>query len=192
MILFAGPPAFAGSLRPARILGLAPGLFALTSCAAAWVRGRRAPRPNQLASILTLLEAALVLDTIFNGRWLVHNWLEGLAKADNLYAARSGPQHLALELLAYAVAIVAAWSIWRLRRRPGAALAALGGILSAACWCVEVISLHTVDAFLYQTMHGVTLVRLIWAACSLITGVGILWDTFAPHRVNAASTTLSY
>jgi hypothetical protein len=58
-------------------------------------------------------------------------------------------------------------------------LAACGGILSLCCWCVEVISLHSVDSLLYRSVDGVMVVRLAWATCSLMVGFGMLWDTFA-------------
>jgi hypothetical protein len=170
----------ARSLSPARIIGLTAFLFALVSCVIAWVRGRgNAPHPRRLAAVLTLLQAALLLDVAFNGRWLLHDMLANVAKASSLYGDRSGPQHVALALLSGAVVTGFGLALWTFRGRPGAALAACGGILSLCCWCVEVISLHAVDGFLYRRVDGVMLVRLAWAACSLMTGAGILWDTFA-------------
>ena len=169
----------AQSLSPTRIIGLTADLFALSSCAVAWVRGRRAHLRTRLAATLTLLEAALLLDLAFNARWLLHNLLANVAIASHLYGERSGPQQVALGLLGFVVVAAIASALWRFRRRPGAALAACGGILSVCCWWVEVISLHAVDSVLYRRVDGVTFIRLAWAACSLMTGVGILGDTFA-------------
>jgi hypothetical protein len=56
-----------------------------------------------------------------------------------------------------------------------------GGILSLCCFVIEVISLHGLDSFLYQQVDGVILMRLLWAACSLVTGFGMLWETFESH-----------
>jgi hypothetical protein len=172
--------AVAGPLTPARILWLAPHAFALASCSIAWARARRAQRATQPAAALTALEAAFVLDRAFNGRWLLHNLLARLAMADHLYAGRSGPQHLALYLLACAAAAGGGIVLWRFRGRPGAAVAACGGVLSVSLWWVEVISLHAVDGLLYHSLHGVIPVKLAWTACSLMTGAGILWDASSP------------
>lgn len=171
----------AGLLNPTRIIGLAAYAFALVSCAIAWVRGHRSQRRRRLAVILTALETALLLDSVFNGRWLLHDSLSRLAMANHLYGERFGPQHVALDLLGSAVVVGIGFALWLFRGRPGASLAATGGILSLGCWWVEVISLHAVDSLLYQRVDGVMLVRLVWAACSLMMGVGILWDTFAKH-----------
>jgi hypothetical protein len=125
------------------------------------------------------MEAALILDMAFRGRWLLHNLLANLAKADHLYAGRSGPQHIALYLLGCAVAAGIGLALWRFRGRPGGVLAAGGGILSLCLWWVEVVSLHAVDSLLYHPEHGIMPVKLAWAACSLMTGAGILWDSFS-------------
>jgi len=174
----------AASLNPTRIIGLASDVFALLSCAIAWAKGRGVPPQRSLAIFLTGLEAAILIDFVFNARWLLHDSLAKLAIAINLYNDRSGPQHVALGLLVTAVAAGVGFTSWLFRDRPGAALAACGGILSSCCWCVEVISLHSVDNLIYRRVDGVTLVRLAWSACSLMTGVGVLWDTFAGRALN--------
>jgi hypothetical protein len=168
-------------LSPTRIIGLAAYAFALISCAIAWVKGRRSQHRRRLTMILTTLEAALLLDSVFNGRWLLHNSLAHLAMANHLYGKRSGPQHVALDLLASAVAVGVGVVLWLFRDRPGAFLAVTAGILSLSCWWVEVISLHAVDGLLYQRVDGIMLVRLAWSACSVMMGVGMLWDTFGGH-----------
>ncbi len=168
----------AGSMSASRIIGLTANIFALVSCAIAWVRGHGAQHLRRLAAVLTLLEAALLLDMAFHGRWLLHDLLVHLATASHLYGDRSGPQHVALALLVIVVVAAIVLTLWLFRSRPGAALAACGGILSLCCWCVEVISLHAIDSLLYYRVDGVTVVRLVWAAYSLMTGAGILWDTF--------------
>jgi len=169
----------AGLLNPTRIIGLAAYAFALVSCAIAWARGGGSQHRKRLAVILMALEAALLLDSVFNLRWLLHNSLARLAMANHLYGGRSGPQHVALDLLGSAVAVGVASVLWLFRGRPSAWLAATGGIRSVGCWWVEVISLHAVDGLLYRRVDGVMPVRLFWTACSLMMGIGVLWDTFA-------------
>jgi hypothetical protein len=168
-----------GSLSATRIISLTAYAFALASCAIAWIRALRVSQRRRLAAVLTLLELAIILDLVFNGRWLLHNLLATSAMARNLYGERFGPQHLALDLLGSAAATGIGLALWLFRGRPGAILAASGGVLTWCFWWVEVVSLHTVDTFLYNPVHGVMPVKLAWATCSLMTGAGMLWDTFA-------------
>ena len=72
----------AGLLNPTRIIGLAAYAFALVSCAIAWARGGGSQHRKRLAVILMALEAALLLDSVFNLRWLLHNSLARLAMAN--------------------------------------------------------------------------------------------------------------
>jgi hypothetical protein len=127
-------------------------------------------------AVLVVLEAALLLDMVFSVRLLLHNLLAGIATANKLYFMRAGPQQVALGLLGIAVMVGIGLAFRLFRGRPGACLAACGSILSLCFWWVEVISLHAVDSLLYHRVNGVMLVRMAWAACSLMMGVGILWD----------------
>lgn len=163
-------------LNPTRFIGLGSYFFATVCCATAWARCRRTPRSGQLAAVLAVLEAGLFLDMVFSFRWQLHDLLEGQAIRENLYAQRAGPQLAALGLLAVAAAVGIGLVLQRLRGRTGAIVAACGAILSLSCWCAEVISLHATDAVFYCAVDGIMLVSLCWVACSLMTGVGILWD----------------
>jgi hypothetical protein len=175
----------AGLISPTRLIAPAGYVFALVSCTFAWIGDGRDPRRRRLAVFLAVLEALLLLDVVFNGRWRLHDLLENVAKASNLYVERAGPQHVALGLVGSVVAAGIGLALILLRGRPGAALAACGGILSLGCWWVEVISLHSVDALLYRSVYGVIVVRLAWAVCSLMVGTGILWDRYALTKVGA-------
>ena len=161
-------------LNPTRIVGMSAYLFAAASCGIAWVRSRNIPGSRRLIAILGALEAGLILDMALNGRWLLHDLLEGKAMANNLYAQRVWPQLLALGLLS-AVAAAGMWSaLLFLHGRAGASVAVCGAILSLSCWCAEVISLHAIDVVFHRMVDGAMLVSLIWIASSLMTGLGIL------------------
>lgn len=166
----------AGWLNPTRIIGLNAYLFAAVCCGLAWVRSRGTPCTGRLAAALAMLEAGLFLDMMFSVRWQLHDVLEGEAVRENLYAQRAGPQLVALCLLGAAAAAGMGVAIQYLRGRTGATVAVWGAILSLSCWCAEVISLHAIDRVLYRTVDGIMLVSLCWASCSLMTGLGILWD----------------
>jgi hypothetical protein len=126
-----------------------------------------------------MLEAALLLDAVFNGRVRVHSLLDSEVIARNMYDQRFGPQYAALVLLAIAV-VGGVGLVFRLfRGRPGACLAAFGCILSLCFWCIEVVSLHSVDSFLYHRVSGVMRISAARAVFALMTCVGILWDVFA-------------
>lgn len=172
-------------LSPTRAIGLSAYLFAFVSCVVAWLKSSGPPHRKRLAAILAELEAALLLDMTFDVRWMLHALVDRVAMAKGVYGLRAGPQVVMLVLLGGIVAGAMGLALWRFRGRTGASLAACGGILSLSCWCAEVISLHAVDAVAYHVVHGVMLVSLAWIACSLMTGVGILWDAFVfrfhPH-----------
>jgi hypothetical protein len=173
----------AGWLNPTRVIGLSTNLFALISCAFAWTGSRGTPRRRQLAAVLAVLEAGLVVDMAFSFRSLLHDLLENEAIAKGLYAQRAGPQIAALGLLSAAAAAGMGLAFQRLRGRTGAFVATCGAILSLSCWCVEVISLHATDTVFYYTVDGVMLVSLCWIACALMTGIGILWDASAARAL---------
>jgi len=166
----------AGWLNPTRIIGLTACTFALALCVFAWAGGHGTARQRRLAAVIGVLEAALLLDMALNGRWLLHDLLENESMTRNLYAQRADPQLAALGLLGVAAMAAVGLVLWHFRNRTGAALAGGGVVLSLTCWCVEVVSLHTVDRVLYREIYGVKPVCLVWIACSLITGAGILWD----------------
>jgi hypothetical protein len=170
--------AIAAWMNPTRTAGLTAILFALGSCSVAWIKAARAGRERGLAAVLTALEALLLLDMIFDVRWLLHGFLDTEAMANSMYGERFGPQRIALGVISLAILAGLGLTLRRFRGRPGATLAVFGGILSAYCWFVEVISLHAVDSLLYHTAFGLMRVSFVWISCSLMTSAGILWDEF--------------
>lgn len=171
----------AGWLNATRTVGLTACVFALVSCAFAWANGRGATRQRRLAAAIGALEAMLLADMALDGRWRLHDLLENESIARNLYVLREGPQDVALGILGVAAVAGIGLVLWGFRGRAGASLAACGATLWLTCWCVEVISLHTVDLVIYREIYGVKLVGGVWIACSLMTGIGILWDMRAAN-----------
>jgi hypothetical protein len=167
------------SLNPTQIIGLTTYFFAMVSCGFAWANVSGDARGNRLAAVLAVVEAALFLDQVFSGRWQLHDLLDREAIAWGVYSERTDPQIAMLCVLVASAGAGIALTIWRFRKRVGASLAVSGGVLSLSCWCVEVISLHAVDAVLYHAVNGVMLVTLVWILCALMTAGGILWDTFS-------------
>ncbi len=75
------------------------------------------------------------------------------------------------------------FSLRLFRAKPGALLAVSGALLSLITWCIEVVSLHQIDAVLYHQVWGFMVVSFVWIAGCLMTSVGILFES---RRANAA------
>jgi hypothetical protein len=168
-----------GVLSPTRTVGLICCLVNLAACVVAFGIGRGNPGRGRLAATLAALQSALLVDLIFNGRWLLHDRLMNDAIALKIYERRNEFQPAALALVAALVAAGAMWGLRRLRGRVGAVLAVCGMLAWLGCWCVEVISLHSIDALLYRSLDGIKAVSVVWICCSLMIGTGILWDAVA-------------
>lgn len=123
---------------------------------------------------ITLLQLALLVDMLFNLRWILHNRLKGVFWAHQWYDSRVGPQHLALLLVAVAASI-GVWLLLRsLRGRRGAQLAWCGMVLWIATWFAQVISLHSMDVFLHKSMAHVTVRDVVWIVSTIMISCGVL------------------
>jgi hypothetical protein len=165
-------------MNPTRAAGMAAYGVATLCCGIAWVRNRRLPKVSP-AGGLTLLEGALLLDMVFNIRWLLHQFFVDVAQHHNEYAARRAPQVVADTLLVALLCLAAFPALRRFRNSPAALLAVFGGMLSIFTWCAEVISLHQVDTILYHPVERWMAVSFLWIAACLMTSISILIDT---HR----------
>jgi hypothetical protein len=163
-------------LTPTRATGIAAYGVAMICCGIAWARTRGLRTVSQLAALLTAIEGALVLDMVFNWRWMIHQQLMDLAQRWHDYDIRRSPQRTAIAILAilFLVGLIVALRV--LRGRAGALLAVSGVLLSLVLWCTEVVSLHAVDHLLYQSLGPWMAVSLVWIFAGLITSVGILID----------------
>lgn len=166
-------------LSPTRTVGLICCLVDLAACVIAFGVGRGSQGRWRIAAILAGLQSGLLLDLIFNARWLLHDSLMNEAIALKIYERRYEFQPAALALVAAALVAGAMWGFKRLQGRAGAVLAVCGMLAWLGCWCVEVISLHSIDAVLYRSLDGIKAVSVVWIGCSLTIGAGILWDAFA-------------
>jgi len=176
----------AGLLNPTKLIGLIVFLFSATICVSAWSGNIGAPHSRRLAAVLAILNALLFMDILLNGRWRLHDLLEGEAITRNLYGLRTDPQIAALVFLGVAVLAGIVLALVCVRGRVGAILAVCGAILSLGCWCAEVISLHAVDKIFYYKVKGVMLVSMSWIASSLMMSLGILWDARAARPRDSA------
>jgi hypothetical protein len=104
----------------------------------------------------------------------LHNKLASEFLVHHFYERRVGPQHLAL----FIVAAAASTGIWlllkSLRGRRGAQLASCGMILWISTWFAEVISLHSMDVFLHNSLDHVTVRDAVWIVSSIMISCGVL------------------
>jgi hypothetical protein len=179
------------SPKTMQLARLSPHVFALCSCAIAWIRDLRACRSSRLAMMLAFFEFALLLDTATKARILLHDWVVRAAEGRNVYDERSPVQHLALFFLVVIGIGALAFVLRYFRDRPGATLAVSGAIFSASCWIMEIISLHAVDHVIYHTVYGIMFSGILRAIGVSMTGFGILWDIFGnqhgPHGISTSA-----
>jgi hypothetical protein len=167
-------------LNPTRAVGLVTYGTAAVCCGIAWVRAKTQGRDWQVAALLTLVESALLLDMVFNGRWRLHQFLVDIAQRAHEYQLRRLPQLIVLILLA-GLLLVGLLRIRRLSRgKSGSSLAVSGVLLSIVVWCTEVVSLHQVDHVLYHRFGKIMAVCLLWILACLMTSIGILLFRVTP------------
>ncbi len=132
--------------------------------------------------ILTLIESLLLMDMIFNWRWMLHQLFMDLAQSAKEYDVRRMPQVIVVTLLVGLLLIGLFVARRFFRGRAAASLAVSGALLSVILWCVEVVSLHQVDHVLYHQLGKLMAVTLLWVLASLMTSIGILLDSYGNRR----------
>jgi hypothetical protein len=164
-------------LTPTRASGLAAYGTAVACCGIAWFKANNRRKDLRLAAPLTVIEGALLLDIIFNWRWMLHDLAAVLAQRAHDYDFRGPPQELLDALLL--ILLLFGWvSVFRkFSGRIGPLLAVSGVLLSLVLWCVEVVSLHAVDSILYHLAGKVMVVGLLWILAAIMVSVGILIDS---------------
>ena len=159
-----------------RICGTAGYGLSLLTCLIASVRYRRDGVRRTWLKILTAVQALLLLDMVFNWRWLLHDYWMREAQAQHVYEARRSPQLLLLVVLVLVLAIVAVGILKQFRGRTGVTIAVLGTLLSVGLWCIETLSYHYLDAVFHAMIGGVMAIGLLWIALALFTCAGLWID----------------
>ncbi len=154
--------------------GLAAYITALACCGVVWVGASTHRFASRLAAALTIIEAALLSDFLFNWRWRLHDLIAAQAMRLNLYAGREGPQDFALGVVGLSLFVGLLGAVRLLCGRWGAFLSVCGILVSLALWCTEVVSLHAVDHILYHLIGHWTLVSFLRLGACLLTSAGIL------------------
>jgi hypothetical protein len=164
-------------LSVTRVVGLAAYASAVAACAWRWWRDRQKHwKGGGVFGLLAIVQFVLLLDIAFNLRWKLHEFFMQEAIDHGVYGLRRPPQLLALWMLIGASMLCCALILSRFRRRPGAAIAVAGTLLSVALRCAEVLSYHDLDAVLYAQIGKVMLVSILWMALTLLTCLGVWID----------------
>ena len=165
-------------LSMTRVVGLAAYASAVAACAWRWWRDRRSERRHGgVFGVLAAVQSVLLLDIVFNLRWKLHEFFMQEAMDRGVYGLRRPPQLLALWMLIGVSMLCCALIVSRFRRRPGAAIAVAGTLLSVALRCAEVLSYHYLDAVLYAQAGKVMVVSILWMALTLLTCLGVWIDS---------------
>jgi hypothetical protein len=164
-------------LTPTQASGIAAYGFAVTSCGIVWARTRGSQSVRKTAAWLTAIESVLFLDIIVGGRWRLHQSFVDIAQNHHEYGFRRLPQVILVAFLLVILFVCLYFSLRLFRTKRGVLLAISGALLSLITWCIEVVSLHQVDAILYHQVWKFMVVSLVWIAGCSMTSVGILFES---------------
>jgi hypothetical protein len=170
-------------LTPTRASGIAAYGVAVTSCGIVWARCRGARNVRKIAAWLTAIESVLLLDMIVDGRWVLHHFFVNIAQNQHEYDLRSFPQLIVVTILGGILLVSLFFCLRLLRARIGALLAVSGVLLSLITWCIEVVSLHQIDAILYYPVCKWMVIGLVWILACLTTSIGILLESRRANTV---------
>ena len=99
------------------------------------------------------------------------------------YAHRRGMQITGLTILFLILLFGVGIITRRLRRRWGAIVAAWSALLALTMWCVELVSLHEIDAVLYHKVGGFMVVAFVWMVLGATTAISIQLEASTWSRV---------
>jgi len=173
-------------LSPTRTVGLISYTAALIACGIGWVSCLRNHIRGRLYLLMAATQFLLLLDMAFDWRWKLHDFWGLTASELGVYGPRRLPQVFALAILCAGLAVASVSLIRRFRGRGGAAIAAVGTVLSVGLWFCEVISYHYLDAILYRLVGKVMVVSLAWSNLAAAACLGIWFDVQrgSIHRSN--------
>jgi hypothetical protein len=145
--------------------------FALSAAACGWAaaHGHRAWRK------VAWLQLACWAEVLISVRHHLHGAAVGILRQFALYESRHNLQVALLGALALCAALASVWAWNELRKLVetnaliGVAVAASG--FSILVFLTEVISLHSIDAWMYAPLGPFNVISLLWAAGALTVSV---------------------
>ena len=158
-------------LNPTQLLGLG-----VTGVSALWlaITWWRFPSRFWIAclSFFLLVHAEIWYSGRHQLSGLVSSWLQQLG----WYSQRQTPQIAASLLLAAGIVVLGCWWLVRNRSRANHLGAGLSIGLLTFLFGLETVSLHAIDAILYQRIASVLLIGWLWAVACIP-----LWYTLIRH-----------
>jgi hypothetical protein len=139
------------------------------------------------AAWIAALESLLMLDMAMDARWALHGNVMQFALRRGFYAQRHGIQIAGLTILFAILLFGAAIITCRLRSMPGAIVAAWSALLALTMWCVELVSLHEIDAVLYHKVGGFMVIAFVWMILGATTAISIQLEASARNQVSPVS-----
>ncbi|MBC7717409.1 MAG: hypothetical protein H7143_10765 [Pseudorhodobacter sp.] len=161
---------FGFSSNAVQLGGLAVFAISTVVCARTAAQGRRAWRS------VAWLQLACFSEVLFGLRHHLHDAGGGLLRQMARYNTRHDLQVSLLVVLIICTVLVAAW-LWHTWRQRADATAPLFVAFAASGFSVlsfsaEVVSLHSVDAWLYAPFSIFNVISLLWAAAAATVCVG--------------------
>jgi hypothetical protein len=162
---------------PTRATGIAADIASFLACGWGWWNSRQRSVSCRPFALLATVQLYLVLDMVFNWRWMLHDFGAQAATLLGLYSLRRSPQLAALGLLFLLTIFLSILILHRFRSRIGLGVAAISTSLAFGLSCCESISFHYVDVVLYHFIGRIMMVALLWASLALMTCIGVWMDS---------------
>jgi hypothetical protein len=161
------------STNPTQLLGMIAFTAATVACLIAAYRA--AARDRRAWMVLALINGLFLIEVFFGFRHRIHDMANSILIAQGTYGDRASLQRvlaLVVALLAFALASFVVWSRFT---NVDFKLAASTSIATLALFTIEAVSLHSLDAVLYQPIGPALLVGWIWiVACTLTVSASFL------------------
>lgn len=172
---------------PTSVAGLLSFGIATLSSGIALFRLRNVPAVAWPVAWIAALESLLLLDMAMDARWALHGNVMQFALHRGFYAQRHGIQIAGLTILFAILVFGAAMMTRRLRDRLGALVAAWSALLALTMWCVELVSLHEIDAVLYHQVDGFMVIAFVWMILGATTAISIQLEASGRNQVRPVS-----
>ena len=153
------------NINPTQLIGMLS--FAAASIACLIATRRSGFRDARVWKVLALTYCLFLLEVFIGLRHRIHDLVNDLLMADNLYNERSGMQEtIIISLATVALMLVMLVVLWRQFAGSAARVAAGITIAVLALFAIETVSLHALDAIFYRPTGPVLMIGWIWLAAA--------------------------
>ena len=153
--------------NPTQLLGMIAFTAATVACLVAAYRPTA--RDRRAWMVLALINGVFLMEVFFGFRHRIHDMAQSILIAQGTYGDRASLQRVLVPvvvLLAFGLAFFVVWSRFT---NVDFKLAASTSIAILALFAIEAVSLHSLDALLYQPIGPALLVGWIWIVACILT-----------------------